>query len=154
MPAPFTDPYGQLALILKTVLDTEFADLEIDAQHDNLHESLGIGKRAVGIAPMRDVPVDRNAVAQHTYAEVKFFDRWDPKIDPGQKVDPREITQKAERFRDALRRTRATDPGTGEVWFFEILSVEYPNDPTGNKTRFSARVRAWGNNGGLIETQA
>jgi hypothetical protein len=142
------------ATALKQIIDTEFAPEGITAIFDNLHESLGRTRVSVGIAPLEDVPKSDNALVNETWVEVKFYDLWKTEITPETVVNPVKITGYAERFRDACRRSQATDPHTGMVWFFDIRRIQYPNDPTGNKSRFVATIRAFGNNSGLVETSA
>lgn len=151
MPA-VASPYEAVATALKAIIDAEFAAENIVAIHDNLHEALGQKRVAVGIAPIEDLVMGSNNVVQETWAEVRFYDLWDAKVDPAQQVDPLKITAYAERFRDACRRASASTPGTGQVWYFDVRRIQYPNDPTGNKSRFVATVRAYGNNSGLVET--
>lgn len=148
MPSPFET----VAIALKTIIDAEFAPEGFTAIFDNLHESLGRTRTEIGIAPTEEFVNERNAVVQESWVEVRFYDLWTQEISPDTVVDPTRIAGFAERFRDAIRRARASDPGTGMVWYFDVRRVEYPNDPTGNKTRFHATVRAFGNNSGLIET--
>jgi hypothetical protein len=47
-----------------------------------------------------------------------------------------------------LRRAfSAESGGTGDdFWFLRLRSIEYPDDPTGNKTRLEARFTAWAHN--------
>jgi len=145
-------PYEAVATALKTVIDTEFAAEGITAIHDNIHESLGDERVTVGIAPTRDAPSDGNMVQLECWIEVKFYDLWDKKISPQQTVNPFKITKYAERLRKAVRGARATFPGTTNAWFFDVMGVEYPNDPTGNKTRFVVTLRSFSQNSGLVET--
>lgn len=145
-------PYEAAATAIKAAIDAEFAPEQIVAIHDNLHESLGIKRVSVGIAPIEDTVMGNNNVVQETMVEVRFYDLWDPEINPDQSVNPFKITAYAERFRNAIRRLSATTPGTGQVWYFDVRRIAYPNDPTGNKTRFHATIRAYGNNSGLVET--
>jgi len=147
---PVTSAYEQVATQLKTIIDTEFSADGITAIFDNLHESLGRDRVECGIAPIEDVMMERNGIVQETWVEVKMYDLWTQEISPTTLVDPSAITNKAERFRRAVR--AANDAGTGVLWYFDVVRVQYPNDPTGNKTRFVARVKAFGNNAGIIET--
>jgi hypothetical protein len=149
---PAASPYEVVATALKTIIDTEFAPEGFTAIHDNLHESLGRERVAIGIAPVEDEVTDRNNVVQETLLEVKFYLVWKPEISPETQVNPFQIAEYAQRFRDACRQARNATPGTDMMWFYDVQRVQYPNDPTGNKTRFVATVRALGNNAGLVET--
>lgn len=144
--------YEAVATAIKTVFEAEFSTEGFVMVFDNLHESLGRHRVDVGVAPVADEVNLRNAVVQETWVEVKFYDLWTQEINPDTVVNPVRITAFAERFRDSLRRARATDPGTGQVWYFDVRRIAYPNDPTGNKTRFVATIRAFGNNSNLVET--
>jgi hypothetical protein len=148
MPSPFSIA----AYTIKQVFDAEFAAEGYSMVYDKLHESLGRDRVEVGIAPTEDVVNERNSVVQETYMEVRFYDLWRQEIDPATQVDPTRITDYAERLRSALRRAKATMAGTGEVWYFDVRRTTYPDDPTGNKTRFHMIVRAYGNNADLVES--
>jgi hypothetical protein len=149
---PTTSAYELAATVIKTVIDTEFEPEGIVAVFDNLHDSLGRYAVDVGIAPEEDSIMSGNALVNETILEVKFFDLWTDEIDPTTVVNPVKITTYAERFRRALKTTKATDPATQQVWYFDVRRIRYPNDPTGNKSRFVATIRCLGNNAGLVET--
>jgi hypothetical protein len=104
----------------------------------------------VGIAPEEETPRPTNMLQQDTAITVKFYRRYDTTVDPNKKVDPRVIAGFADRFRQALR--GASDVGTDSSWYFNLIRIRYPNDPTGNKTRFEADLVAYGSNSALIET--
>jgi hypothetical protein len=145
-----TSPYEEAAAALESALNTEFTDIGVLVEHDNLHASLGVNQRRIGISPVREVPVQSNYAALQTTLEVKFYDFWDKEINPEQSVDPRSISRFAERFRRAVR--DASVGQTPHYWFFNVTGIEYPNDPTGNKTRFVATVVAWSQNPAIVET--
>jgi hypothetical protein len=145
-------PFEAVALGLQQIIATEFAAEGYTAILDNLHESLGAERTEIGIAPIEDYPRDNNELMQETYVEIKFYDLWTQEIDPTTIVDPTRITGYAERLKKAIRSSFAADPGTDQVWFFSVRRTKYPNDPTGNKTRFEMTIRAFGNNAGLTES--
>lgn len=144
--------FERVATSVKAVFDAEFATEQFRMQFDNLHEAVGRDRVAVGIAPVEDRANARTRIMQEAWLEVKFYGLWDDTIAPDTVINPFKITAYAERLRDALRRSQATDPGTGQVWFFDVDRTQYPNDPTGNKSRFVMTIRAFGNNANLTET--
>jgi hypothetical protein len=146
-------PYELAATAIKAVIDAEFASEGITAIHDNIHEAMGTDRVAVGIAPMREVNMTGNAVVNEMQIEVRFYDLWDKQIDPAQMVNPIKITTYADRLRRAIQVAQASYSGSPEVWYFQVIGIEYPDDPTGNKTRFHASIRAYGDNTGLVETR-
>lgn len=147
-------PFQTIAEAVIDTFNAEFADEGFVMIPDRLHESLGLKRVDVGIAPVEEYPQASDALVQETWAEVRFYDIWKKEITPNTQVNPYRITGFAERFRDALRRAQTTDPRTGQVWYFDVRRVQYPPDPTGNSSRFHMTIRAFGNNSGLIETAA
>lgn len=144
--------FETVATAVITVFNTEFAPEGFTMIPDRLHESLGRFRVDVGISPDEERANIRSRIMQEHYLSVQFYDLWTDEISPDTQVNPFKITAYAERFKEALRRSQATDPGTGDVWYFDVDRIQYPNDPTGNKTRFVASIRAFGNNTNLVET--
>lgn len=143
-------PYEEVANALKTIIDTEFSAEGYTALHDNLHPAVGEEGTRIGIAPEEETPRADNMLMNDTSVTVKFYRRWSADVDPSKKVDPRVIAGFAERLRNAVRTASITS--SGGFWYFNVVRVRYPNDPTGNKTRFEADIVAYGNNSALIET--
>ncbi len=145
-----TDAYTELANLIEMVAEAEFRPDHpyLTIRHDRIHESLGSdGKTWIGISP-DDQPVD--GLELHINLLIQFYDPFRADVDPFQHVDPRIITNKAERMRRALQSIRTT--GLPELWFFDLVSTSFPNDATGNKSRFEMSIVARGNDSGLIET--
>lgn len=147
-----TSAYSQAADQLKIVLDATFAPEGLVTAHDDLHESLGFQGARLGINPDErgDIVRGENALVQETWIEVKLFGAWTKDVDPAQAVDPRAITLLAERFRRSIEASNQL--ATGSMWYYNLVQVRYPRDPTGNRTRFVASLRAFGNNASLVET--
>lgn len=145
-------PFEAVASAIISVFNTEFAVEQFTMIPDELHESLGRKRVDVGIAPVEDLVQTSNGIVQETWVEIKFYNLWKQEIDPNTQINPYIITGYADRLRNALRVARIQDPGTDQVWFFEVRRVQYPRDPTGNKSRFVMTVRALGSNSNLVET--
>lgn len=145
-----TSPYAEAAEALKAIIDAEWLPEGWTAIHDNLHPAVGQEGTRIGIAPEEETPRAGNMLLSDIVITVKFYRRWDPDVDYTKKVDPHDITAHAERFRQALRAYNG--PGTGNVWYMNLMRIRYPNDPVGNKTRFEADIVAYGNNTALVET--
>lgn len=147
---PVTAPITIARNKLIAVLTAEFAAEGWVPVADILHKSLGRdGKTRIGVSPMRESAIANNALLQRHTILVQFYRPWKDIIDPDQIVDPTDIETLAERFKRSLVRN---DPDTNSAWYFELQDIEYPHDPTGNATRFEARVIAWGSNTSLVET--
>lgn len=141
-------PYVIAATALKTIIDTKFSADGLVAVHDHLHESVGWDGNYVGISPDLERPETGSMAALGVYLKVQFYMKWEKQIDPFQKVDPFPIARLAQRFREGCRDSSLTY--SGEFWFFQVLNITYPHDPTGNKTRFEASIKAWGNNAAVV----
>lgn len=142
--------YETLATALKTIIDGEFAPEQFVAIHDRLHESVGHDRTAIGISPESWRPSSRNRNLKLTLSLVQFYGRYDLEIDPLQTVNPITITNYCERLERAINTQQASTPGSPEVWYFDVESVDFPQDPTGNKTRFHMVVLARGENSALV----
>ncbi len=147
-------PYTIAANGLAAIITAEFAPEAVVPIHDEIHESLGDTGRVVGIAPDErgEEPGARNRVAQETWLKVKWFDKWEKDVDPTVVKDPRIMAEFAHRLQMAVAAASLTY--SGDFWYFNWEGTEYPRDPIGNKTRFIMRVRAFGNNASLLETQS
>lgn len=144
------NPFVEAATIIKQIFEDEFSAEGFVMVFDNLHPAMGRHRVDVGIAPTEERPHARDYYAQETWIEVRFYDLWKEEIDPQTVVNPTRITDFAFRLRDAIR--RYTEPGTGNMWYFNVEETTYPDDPTGNKSRFHMTILAYGNNNALIET--
>lgn len=146
--------YTEAAEQLKVILDATYAAEGIVAEHDDIHESLGSQGTRLGISPDErgDIVSGRNALVQETWIEVKFYGAYKLDVNPNQAVDPRAITLLAERFRRSIE--ASNQAVSGSMWYYNLLQIRYPRDPTGNRTRFVATLRAFGNNSSLVETSA
>ena len=136
-----------------SVFNTEFAAEGFKLIPDKPHDSLGFERVVAGVYPTEDVVQLGNALVQETYLEVKFLGLWDKQINPDQVVNPFIVTGYAERLKKALRAVSITDPQSNEMWYFQVLRTTYPDDPTGNKSRFIMSLRAYGDNPALLETR-
>ena len=149
MPTTVTDAYTVMANAIETVVAAEFSDdSTLIIKHDRLHGSVGSdGRTYVGISPEREPTFDLELQIE---VLIQFYGGYKADVNPFQEVDPRVITNKAERLRQALGAIRIV--GTSNVWYFDVDSVSYPPDATGNKSRFEMSIIGRGNNSGLIET--
>ncbi|MBA3240087.1 MAG: hypothetical protein H0T60_02580 [Acidobacteria bacterium] len=147
--------YEEAATALKGIIDGAFTVEGLTANHDKLHESLGYRRPELGISPLREDPLSGNMAVSTHHLFVQFYDSWDKKVDNEQQVNPFRIVQFAERFKVALQNQQHPfSGGTDRLWYFDVESITYPDDPTGNKTRFEATIRAFGRNSALVETSA
>lgn len=149
------DPYTVMSSGLKAIFDAEFASEAVTLEHDKLHEALGSDNAYAGIYPVESrwgAGRGGGVMLEH-FAIIQYYDFWDKQIDPAQTVDPRDITAKATRLMRAIQINTASPAGSPEVWYYNVIYVSYPDDPTGNKTRFHMTVRGYGDNLAILETR-
>jgi hypothetical protein len=131
-------------------LNAEFAG-EVDFISDKLDDSLGSDGNYGAVYPYLEEPQLGQLNVWDSRMVIQLFLQWDKVVDPHQQVDPAIIEQMAERLKRALQ----GDPSSGNTphfWYMNIIRIEYPDDPTGNKTRLEAIVEASGQNSAIIET--
>ncbi len=112
-----------------------------------LHESLGStddGGPIAGVSPEEDPVNAGNQMLLEPVALVQVFLTWEKVVDNKRVVDPTPIMTLAGAFRVEIE-TRQNH-NTDGLWFYNIERLWYPGDPTGQKTRFHARVKGVGDN--------
>jgi hypothetical protein len=151
---PTTSAYEQAANQLKTIIDTCYTADGFTAEHDELHEAVGMNGTRIGIAPDErgDIVSPGNGLVQETYIMVRFQGKYNLQVNPDQSVDPRLVANYAERLRRAIQDANYPQAGTDQKWYYLIVDTRYPRDATGNKTRFFMLLKAFGNNTGVVET--
>lgn len=142
--------YSETASALEAIINAAYASEGWVAEHDRLHESVGHERTRIGISLEEQAPQSDDYYTLETTLLVQFYGKYRLDVDPNQKVDPRVVAEYAERFMVAVR--ESADPVSGNLWFFNVVDIDYPNDPTGNKSRFEATVVAKANNPTLVET--
>ena len=149
MATEVTDPYTILANAIEEAVLNEFDDeTYLTFHHDRLHESLGSDARTYCAISPETEPSDN--IELRVEALLQWYGPYKLEINPKQEVDPRIITNKAERMRRCLEKIRTV--ASSEMWFFDVVTTRYPNDPTGNKSRFEMTIVGRGQNSGLVET--
>lgn len=146
MAGPATEARDRLI----TVVNTTFAPEGWVALADRISDSLGHKGTKIGVTVERLNPSPGRYIVQEIELSVRFYGYYEKKVDPTQRVDPTRVEGYAYRFQQAVENDDAA--GTDKVWYYNVAGIEFPDDPTGNKTRFVARVIAYGNNPALIET--
>jgi hypothetical protein len=137
--APETEARNALIASLKKVYEAE----KFPVRKDKLHGSLGFEGTVLGVSPVRQIPWSRDYNVNQYEILIQFYHAYKKIVDPNQTVDPEKIEELADRFRKGIK--EGVDPKTGNLWYFTVVRLVYPDDPTGNKTRFEAYVTGWGN---------
>lgn len=147
-----TAPETALRERLLGILTVEFSAENLAVKDDKIHDSLGQDAPIAGCYPVVSGEGLRDGLVQGTTVNVQLFNQWNREINANETVSPAVIEEWAERFRRAVRADELGAPGTAHLWYYRILRVEFPDDPSGNKTRLLATVEASSQNAGLVET--
>jgi hypothetical protein len=145
--APETVARGRLIAIL----EAEFGGDGVEVRSDKLNESLAIDKPLGAVYPGVSTENPRNGLVLDTVVYVQLFRRWDNAIDAAQTVDPADIEEWAERLRRACQADLADQAGE-HMWYFRVQRIDFPDDPSGNKSRLLAAVNVDSSNPALVET--
>jgi hypothetical protein len=141
----------ELRQSIKASITTEFAAEGLIVLDDKLHDAMGTEKNIAAVFPEGE-RMDSSGIVSRFVVSAQVFMRWDPQIDPAQIVDPGIIEGWAWRLQ---RRMLADSNVNGaNVSYYIVSEVLYPDDPTGNKTRFVLTAVGFGHNPSAAETQA
>lgn len=135
---------------LVRLLETTYSEEAFRVRSDKLHPSLGDEGVVLGVYPDHTRHDSRNALTSEMNLVVQFYGSYQKQIDRNMVVDPAKVESYAERFRRALKSQPFS--ASPAVWYFMLEDLAFPLDPTGNITRFVAKLKARGNNTALAET--
>lgn len=148
-----TAPETALRSRLLSILKVEFTAEGVDWRNDKIHDSLGWeGPPVGGVYPNVGGEQFNQGLVQDTTVTIQLFNTWKREVNPNETVAPDKIEEWAERIRRAVRADGDGAPGTDHLWYYRVLRIEFPDDPTGNKTRLLATVQGSSTNSGLVES--
>lgn len=147
-----TSPETALRHRLISVLTTEFTAEGVKFLNDKLHDSLGQKAPIGAVYPNVTAEMVGQGLVEDTTVTVQLFAKWKREINPEETVSPDLIEEWAERLRRACRADGLGAPGNAHLWYYRVLKVEFPHDPSGNITRLLATVQSSSQNAGLTET--
>lgn len=132
-------------LLCDRIAEVVLADFGVTVEHDRYPRAAGKdGERAVGVSSTRAGEMPRQVNVLVVEAELQWYEAYTAEPDEFIVVDPREI----EATGGALRRAFADTSGgdSNDLWYLRLTRIEYPVDPTGNKSRLEAHFTAWAHN--------
>jgi len=139
---------GDIRARIKSVVEAEFAAEGWTVEDTKLLRAHGKDGLRVGVSPVRSRE-DPKIVVQlnvETLLQVYLPFDWEP--DDTKTVDPAQIEGYGQRIRDAFR-TQSSGT-TSQFWGLRVSSIDYPDDPTGNKTRLEATILGYADNTATI----
>ena len=145
-----SSPSTEMRDIIIAALNAEFAPEGIVFKSDKMHAAMGNQGHVGAVYPDSEYTRDRRAIEQITTVYIQVFAKWQKEVDPSQQFDPTLVEGWADRLRTALKAVQT--PALDHQWFFFLTQVDYTDDPTGNRSRFLARVQGHSGNSNLVET--
>lgn len=150
-----TDFRADLIELIEETFEPDPGDDPLFAEvHDGrLPRLMGSDGNYCGVSPETQTPRMGQTLDQETAVLVQFYMKYDKDkpINPKKVLSPGPVEAVVERFQRAVQDQIGVDTSS-ERWFFDITSISYPPDPTGQKTRAEIVVTAHGNNPAIIET--
>lgn len=130
----------------KAIFDDEFTTEGFVAGNDKLLRAAGKDGSAQAAVSANFSEPDRNVQCQlNVEVLVQLYLAFDPTPNDSLVIDPTTIQNYGARIRSAFS-PAATSGISDELWYFTVGRIEYPDDPTGNKTRLEARVIGYADN--------
>lgn len=127
------------------LIEDEFALDSGTVKNDKLPRAAGKdGADEIATSPENAYPHQGNWTQLVVRARVQFYMGYDATPDEYISVDPAIIEAKGDQFRRALEGNQSGN--SPDFWYLNLISLDYPDDPTGNKTRFEAVVEGRCNN--------
>lgn len=141
MPAPET----LLRAWIKSVVEDEFSTEGFTVADDKLPRAAGMdGATHLACYPETAGERPQHAIQLDVRARLQLYMAYDASPDETIQVDPSVIEGYADRLRRAFKDN--SDGDTSDLWFLRLVNIDYPDDPTGNKSRLEASFQAFANN--------
>jgi hypothetical protein len=138
-----TSPAENACDAVAALVDAEFTAEGWTTQHDKFGRSKGmeLPEDQAAIAVYQESERERQGQVQMLDVSVTLQFHLGYAAEPDETIvrDPRVIAEYADRVRRAFKGA-ASSGNSADFWYMRLTSVTYPDDPTGNKTRFEADV--------------
>lgn len=130
---------------VKQVVEAEFAAEGFTVENDKLPRAAGRdGRNRLAVSPEEASEQFSDVTVLEVNVLLQFYLAFEAKPDENIAVDPGVIEGYADRLRTAFQAN--SDGGTGDFWFLRLTGIDYPDDPTGNKSRLEAHFTARASN--------
>ena len=133
-------PAATVRAHVKAVVEAEFAAEGFTVADDKLPRAAGKDGTALAVSPNFERQDFTDANVLQVEVLLQMYLAFDAIPDEHMVVDPGVIEGYGDRLRRAFQ--DQSDGTTADFWFLHLTSVEYPDDPTGNKTRLEATFSA------------
>lgn len=126
---------------VKEVVEAEFAAENYTVEDDKLPRAAGRdGEARLACYPDREVESFQDVNVLEIEVVLQVYLAYEAVPDETIARDPAEIEAVAARLRDAFQ--TESNGANPDFWFLRLSNIDYPDDPTGNRTRLEARFIA------------
>lgn len=134
---------------VKEVVEAEFAAENYHVADDKLPRAAGRdGQVALACYPESERESFRDANVLDITVVLQLYLPYEAVPDEHIERDPTEIEELAARLRSAFR--TQSNGNDADFWFLRLTNIEYPDDPTGNRTRLEAQFAACAQNEAVL----
>lgn len=138
-------PETLIAARIKQVFDAEFTPEGFVLEPDKLLRAAGKdGEAHAAVSPNNAVEAPRTVVRLDVETLIQLYLGFDPTPDEDRVVDPGVIVGYGDRIRRAFGPNSSGN--TSDMWGLRVTRIDYPDDPTGNKSRLEATVIGYADN--------
>lgn len=137
---------------VKDIFDAEFSSEGWECRDDKLLRASGHdGVTHAAVYPEAERERSGKVAQLEVPVVLQLYLGFDSELEEDKIVDPTVIEGYAHRIRKAFNtQSSGTLP---DLWFVRLTRIEYPDDPTGNKTRLEAFITGYAqNDAGIVET--
>lgn len=127
------------------IVEDEFSDEGIIVANDKLPRAAGKdGVTVAAVYPESEYEKPNRVIELVVPVVLQMYLAYSAEPDETIVVDPTIIEGYADRLRSAFQTQSSNN--TGDMWFLRLTRIDYPDDPTGNKSRLEAQIEGHGNN--------
>lgn len=127
------------------IVEDEFSAEGLIVTNDKLTRAAGKeGATVAAVYPEAEYERPGQVIELVVPVVLQIYMAYTAEPDETIQVDPGVIEDYGDRLREAFR--TQSSGNTSEMWFLRLTRIDYPDDPTGNKSRLEARIEGHGNN--------
>lgn len=129
---------------IRSVVETEFSSEGFTVADDKLTRAAGMEGTALAVYPEDASENPKQVMELVVKATLQLYLAYSAEPDENIEVDPSVIEGYADRLRSAFQDD--SSGGSGDFWYLRLTGIEFPDDPTGNKSRLEAHFQAYADN--------
>jgi hypothetical protein len=127
------------------IVEAEFSAEGLIVTNDKLTRAAGKdGETVAAVYPEAEYERPGLVIELVVPVVLQIYMAYEAEPDETIQVDPGVIEDYGDRLREAFR--TQSSGNTSEMWFLRLTRIDYPDDPTGNKSRLEAQIEGYGNN--------